>query len=319
MMRENSAHIKRIAIVGTGHVGATCAYALLLRGLFNEMVLVSKNNARAEGEAMDLNHGMLFAHPARIWAGDFSDCAQAEVVIIAAGVAQNPGESRMDLLKNNAALMEQIIPQITAYNRDAILIIVTNPVDVMTQLAWKISGFPSSHVIGSGTVLDSARLRYLLSQELHVEPRSVHAYVIGEHGDSQVVVWSLANVAGMRLEEYGKQNGGSLDATIKEQVTELTRNAAYDVIQRKGATYYAIAAGVSRIVEAIINDENSVLTVSGLVEGLYELDEVSLSLPRVINRQGIFNTFELPLNPVELGGLKNSAQKIREAYTMLGY
>lgn len=318
-MIKNPSQSKRIAIIGAGHVGSTCAYALLLRGLFTEMVLVSKNRERAEGEAMDLNHGMLFARPARIWAGDYSDCAEAEIIIIAAGVAQVPGENRMDLLRRNADLMEEIIPQITEYNRDAILIIVTNPVDVMTQLAGKLSGFPSSRVIGSGTVLDSARLRYLLSQHLHVEPRCVHAFVIGEHGDSQVVVWSLANVAGIRLDEYGKQNGGNLDAAVKKQITELTRRAAYDVIQKKGATYYAIAAGVSRIVEAIMHDENSVLTVSSLVEGIYELDAVSMSLPRVINRYGVYRTFDLPLNPVELGGLQKSAQKIREAFAALGY
>jgi len=343
-MDGDSLHPVRVAVVGAGHVGATCAYALLLRGIVSEIVLITRNREHAEGEAMDLNHGLLFAHPARIWAGDFNDCAQAEIVVIAAGAAQEPGENRLDLLKRNAALIEEIIPQIAQSNPHALLILVTNPVDVMTHIARKISGFPASRVIGSGTVLDSARLRYLLSQQLQVEPRSVHAFVIGEHGDSQVVVWSLANVAGIRLDDYGHHNvggihaagiyaagihagdiqaGGAPAAGISEarkvEIAELTRRAAYEVIQRKGSTYYAIAAGVCRIVEAITRDEHSVLTVSSLVENLYGLQNVSLSLPRVVNRRGVTQTLVLPLNPLEQAALEKSAHTIQEAITSLGY
>ncbi|HSF80275.1 MAG TPA: L-lactate dehydrogenase [Anaerolineales bacterium] len=318
-MEANIRHPVRVAVVGAGQVGATCAYTLLLRGIVSEIVLITKNHDHAEGEAMDLNHGMLFARPARIWAGDFDDCVSADIVVLAAGAAQSPGETRMDLLKRNAALIEDILPKAIKHNQDAILVLVTNPVDVMTHIAREISGFPPERVIGSGTVLDTARLRYLLSQRLHVEPRSVHAFVIGEHGDTQVVVWSLANVAGIRLDDYDRRNGRAINAKTKTDIAELTRNAAYEVIRRKGATYYAIAAGVSRIVEAITRDENSVLTVSSLVEGHYGLSGVSLSLPRVVNQRGVAHTLELPLNRMEQAALEKSALTIKAAITSLGY
>lgn len=316
-MKIRTSHPMRVAIIGAGHVGSTCAYALLLRGLASEIVLINLNRQRAEGEAMDLNHGMLFARPVRVWAGDFADCEGADIVVLAAGVAQDPGETRLDLLKRNTQVFQQIIPQIVKYTGDAILIVVTNPVDVLTQVAWRVSGLPARQVIGSGTILDTARFRYLLSQHFHVEPRSVHAFIIGEHGDSQVPVWSLANIAGIRLEDFGHLNGSVMNADIKATIAHDTQRAAYEIIQRKGATYYAIAAGLVRIIEAIVRNENSVLTISSLVRGTYHLNDVCLSLPSVVNQQGVSRVLELPLAAEERLALNKSAQVVRAAIESL--
>lgn len=318
-MGDKSRNPLRVAIIGTGRVGSSCAYALLLRGLVSEIVLINKHRERAVGEAMDLNHGMLFARPARVWAGDFADCAGADIVVLAAGVSQRPGETRMDLLKRNAAIFEDFASRVVKYTRDAILVVVTNPVDVLTHIARRQTDLPASQVIGSGTVLDTARFRYLLSQRFHVEPRSVHAFVIGEHGDSQVAVWSSANIAGIKLDEYSRLNGGALDEAGKDEITRQTRNAAYEIIRCKGSTYYAIAASLVRIIEAIVRDENSVLTVSSLIQGTYGLKEVCLSLPSIINRQGISHMLELPLELEEQSALELSAQAIRVGIKSLGY
>jgi len=316
-MLDVNQQLTRIAIIGAGHVGATCAYALQLRGLASEIVLINAHRERAEGEAMDLNHGSLFARPVRVWAGDYSDCKDADVVVLAAGVAQNPGETRLELLKRNAAIFQQMVPQVVQHTRDAILIVVANPVDVLTYVTWKTSGLPAQQVIGSGTILDTARFRYLLSQYFGVEPRSIHAFILGEHGDSQVPVWSLANIAGIRLNEYGRQNGKQLNVRTRNEIALNTRRAAYEIISRKGATYYAIAAGLVRIIEAIVRDENSVLTVSSLAQGLFGLDNVCISLPSIINRQGVANTLKLPLSPKEQIDLGKSARLIREAIDSL--
>lgn len=310
---------KRIAIIGSGHVGSTCAYALLLRGLASEIVLINLNHDRAEGEAMDLNHSMLFAHPVRVWAGDYADCEGADIVVLAAGVAQEPGEKRLDLLKRNTQIFQQIIPQVVRYTSNSILIVVTNPVDVLTQVAWRVSGLPTTQVIGSGTILDTARFRYLLSQHFRVEPRSIHAFIIGEHGDSQVPVWSLANIAGIRLEDFGCLNGNALNDDIKEAIARDTRRAAYEIIQRKGATYYAIAAGLVRIIEAIVRNENSVLTVSSLVRGTYQLNDVCISLPSVVNQRGIARVLELSLAAEERLALDKSVQVVRAAIESLEF
>ncbi len=303
----------RVAIVGAGNVGATCAYALLLNGLASEIVLLDVNRGRAEGEAMDLNHAMPFSRPARVWAGDYSDCRDANIVILAAGANQNPGETRLDLLKRNAGVFREIVPRIAAHTRDAILLVATNPVDVLTYLTRQVSDLPSVQVIGSGTILDTARFRYLLSQHFGVDPRSVHAFILGEHGDSEVPAWSLANIAGMRLDDFCRLNGCSLTQETKDDIFKNVRGAAYEIIQRKGATYYAIAAGLVRIIEAIVRDESSVLTVSSMVQGKYALANVCTSLPCVINRNGIARILELPLDEWERRALKNSADVIRQA------
>ncbi len=316
-METMEQHPVRVAIVGTGNVGATTAYALLLTGAAAEIILIDGNRERAEGEAMDLNHGMPYMHPARVVAGDYDACAGADIVIITAGVAGRPDESRLDLLARNAAVFKEIVPQIVRYARNAILLVATNPVDVMTDVTWKVSGLPAARVIGSGTILDSARFRFLLGRQFGVEPRSVHAYIIGEHGDSQVPVWSLANIAGMNLDDFCRLNGCGLDPETKIEIAKNTRVAAYEIIRRKRATYYAIAAGLGRIIEAIMHTQDSVLTVSSLVQGMYGLQDVCLSLPTVVNRQGISRVLELPLDEGERSALTKSAQVIHDAISSL--
>ncbi len=307
----------RVAIVGAGHVGATFAYALLLSGLATEIVLIDINRDRAEGEAMDLNHTVPFAHPTRIWAGDYADCAGAIVTVIAAGAAQKPGETRLDLVRKNAAIFRQIVPQVVRHNPDGILLIATNPVDVLTYVTWKLSGLPAQRVLGSGTILDTARFRYLLSQHFGVDPRSVHAYIIGEHGDSEVPVWSLANIAGMRLPAFCAAHGLTYDRAAMEEIFRQTRDAAYHIIERKGATYYAVAAGLMRIVEAILRDQSTVLSVSSLIEDYYGIRDVCFSLPTVVDRGGVEQVLRLDLAPEEIEGLRRSARVLKTTLDQL--
>jgi L-lactate dehydrogenase len=302
----------RIAIVGAGNVGATFAYALLLSGLAGEIVLVDANRARAEGEAMDLNHAVPFAHPTRIWAGGYDDCGGAAVTVLAAGVGQKPGQSRLDCIRKNATIWREIVPAIAHHNPEGILLVATNPVDVLTYAAWKLSGLPRARVLGSGTILDTARFRFLLSQHFGVDARSVHAYIIGEHGDSEVPVWSLANIAGMRLPDYCRAQGLSYDREQMQTIFESTRDAAYRIIERKGATYYAVAAGLMRITQAILRHQNTVLSVSSLIDNHYGIREVCLSLPSVIDRGGIGNVLRLELEEAEIKSLQHSARLLQE-------
>ena len=297
----------RIAIVGTGFVGASFAYALLFRGLAAEIVLIDVNRAKAEGEAMDLNHAVPFTHSTRIWAGDYSDCAGAAVTVITAGAAQKPGETRLDLVRKNAAVFASIVPQVVKHNPDGIILVATNPVDVLSYLTWKLSGLPSERVIGSGTILDTARFRYLLSEHFGVDARSVHGFVIGEHGDSEVPVWSLTNIAGMRLPEYTLHNNADRSPETMNSIFGQTRDAAYQIIERKGATYYAIGAGLMRITEAIMRDQSTVLSVSSLMKGEYGIEGVFLSLPTVLHRGGVERVIRLELSPEEERALKDSA------------
>jgi L-lactate dehydrogenase len=307
----------RVAVVGLGNVGATLGYALLFSGLAAEIVLIDSNRAKAEGEAMDLNHAVPFAEPTRIWAGDYADCAGAAVVVLAAGAGQNPGETRLDLVHRNAAIFSEVMPRIVEHNRDCILLIATNPVDVLTFRTLQLTGFPPERVIGSGTILDTARFRYLLSQHFGVDPRSVHAFIIGEHGDSEVPVWSLANIAGMRLEDFFRSRGQATDWPALEKIFQHTRDAAYEIIARKHATYYGVAAGLMRIIEAILRDQNTVLSVSSLIRGEYGMRDVCLSLPTIVNRSGIFQVLHLNLSPEEEGKLQKSAAVLRETIAKL--
>lgn len=308
----------RVAIVGAGNVGATFAYSLLLSGLASEIVLIDANHAKAEGEAMDLNHAMPLGRPARIWAGDYEDTAGAIITVITAGSAQRPGETRLDLVQRNTEIFKQIIPKIVENNPNGILLIATNPVDILTYVAFKISGFRRNHVIGSGTVLDTARFRYLLSQHFDVDPRSVHAHIIGEHGDSEVPVWSLANIAGMRLPQYCAVNElGCADETLNA-IFEQTRDAAYHIIERKGATYYGIASGLTRICEAIIRDQGTVLSVSSyLDEPYYGIEDVCLSLPTIVDLDGVERIIRLDLNEEEVVGLQKSAGVLKNIISQL--
>jgi L-lactate dehydrogenase len=297
----------RVAVVGVGNVGATFAYALLLSGLSSEIVLIDANRAKAEGEAMDLNHTVPFTHPTRIWAGDYADCSGAAVTVLAAGASQKPGETRLDLIKKNAVIWRAIIPEVVKHNPTGILLIATNPVDVLTYAAGKLSGLAAGRVIGSGTVLDTSRFRYLLSQHFGVDARSVHAYIIGEHGDSEVPVWSLANIAGMHLPEFCKAQTLSYDAHAMEEIFLQTRDAAYRIIERKGATYYAVAAGLMRITQAILRNQSTVLSVSSLIHDYYGIGNVCFSLPTVIDRGGVEKVLRLELSPEEIEKLRHSA------------
>ena len=300
-----------MAIVGVGNVGATFAYTLLLSGLAPEIVLIDVNRQRAEGEAMDLVHGVPFAPAARVWSGDYADCAGAAVTVITAGAAQRPGETRLELSKRNTAIFRQIVPAVAQANPDGIIVVATNPVDVLTYETWRMSGLPPERVIGSGTILDTARFRYLLSEHFGVDPRSVHAYIIGEHGDSEVPVWSLANIAGMRLPAFCASQGRAYEPAAMEEIFRQTRDAAYEIIERKGATYYAIGAGLLRLVEAIVRDQRTVLSVSSRITGYYGLDDVAFSLPTVIDRRGVVQPLRLELDEEELAGLRRSAAILR--------
>jgi L-lactate dehydrogenase len=308
----------RVVVVGAGHVGATFAYALQFRGLVAEIVLIDANHARAEGEAMDINHAEPFTNPTRVWAGNYDDCAGAAIVVLAAGAGQRPGETRLDLVKKNADIFAKIIPEVVRRNPDGILLIATNPVDVLTQVSQKLSGLPVNRVIGSGTILDTARFRHLLGKHFGVEARSIHAYIIGEHGDSEVPVWSLANIAGLRLADYAELNGISHDQAALDDIFRRTRDAAYHIIERKGATYFAVAAGLMRIVEAILRDQRTVLSVSSLITDYYGVDNLCLSLPAVVGRNGIERVLRLHLNETEERALRHSAEVLKKTAATIG-
>jgi L-lactate dehydrogenase len=306
----------RVAVVGMGNVGSTFAYALLLSGLAAEIVLIDSNRAKAEGEAMDLSHTVPFAHPTRIWAGDYTDCAGAAITVLA-GAGQKPGQSRLDCIQNNAGIWRMIVPEIARHNPQGIILVATNPVDVLTYAAWKLSRLPAARLMGSGTILDTARFRFLLSQHFGVDARSVHAYIIGEHGDSEVPVWSLANIAGMRLQDYCRAQGLPYQADEMEKIFISTRDAAYRIIERKGATYYAVAAGLMRITQAILRHQNTVLSVSSLIDDYCGIHDLCLSLPTVVNRNGIEKVLRLELSEVERGQLLHSADVLRKTIASL--
>lgn len=305
-------------MVGVGNVGATFAYALLLSGLASEIVLIDANRAKAEGEAMDLNHTVPFAYPTRVWAGDYSDCAGATVTVLAAGSNQKPGETRLELIKRNVSIWRSIVSEVAKHNPEGILLVATNPVDILTYTAWKLSGLPSERVIGSGTLLDTSRFRYLLSQHFGVDARSVHAFIIGEHGDSEVPVWSSANIAGMRLPQFCEAQGIAYDRQAMENIFLQTRDAAYRIIERKGATYYAVAAGLMRITQAILRDQSTVLSISSLIHDYHGLTDVCFSLPTVVDRGGVEQVLRLALDKEEIEKLCHSAAVLKKTIQSLG-
>ncbi|MFZ5633811.1 MAG: L-lactate dehydrogenase [Bacillota bacterium] len=302
---------RKIAVVGAGSVGSASAYALMISGLVSEMALVDIDKKRAEGEAMDLAHGASFVSPINIYAGDYDDCHDADIIIFSAGANQKPGETRLDLIQKNLKVLRETLPLIIRPGGDAILLMVSNPVDVLTYAALRITGLPPNRVMGSGTVLDSSRFRFLISEKCRVEARNIHAYVVGEHGDSEVPLWSLANIAGIGVEDFCRMHGEPcLDrAAISDQV----RRAGYEIIERKGATYYAIGLAVRRMCESIIRDENSILTVSGLIDGEYGIHDVCLSLPSMVNRAGRVRTLAVPLSEEEERALRHSANVLKES------
>lgn len=305
------ADMRKCGIIGTGNVGAASAYTLAVSGLFSEVLLLDADMHRAEGEAADIAHGAALRRPCRVHAGGYADFADCGLVILAAGTNQRPGETREALLGRNRAILQSILEQLTAVNRDAVLLVVSNPVDVLTGYTLELSGFPAERVIGSGTVLDTARIKCLLGEKLGVDSRNVHAFMLGEHGDSEVAVWSSANISGADLDDFclaaGIADPESMLASLAREVT----HAAYDIIERKGATYYGIAMAVRRIAEAIIRDEHAVLPVSTLARGAYGIEGVCLGLPAVVGRSGVSRVLDLPLSRDETERLLASAHKLK--------
>ncbi len=311
----------KITVVGAGNVGATTAYTLMISGLVSEIVLIDINKDKAEGDAMDMNHGVSFVSPVRIVAGSYSDIKGSDMVIITAGASQREGERRTDLLKRNADIFKDIIDNILRYCMDdTILMVVTNPVDILTYVTCKMSGFSKNNVIGSGTVLDTSRLKYLIGERVKIDARNVHTYIIGEHGDSEVAAWSVTSVAGMDVEEYCQGGGdcNSLDI-CRDEFYNRTKNAAYEIINKKGSTYYAIALAVKRIVECIIGDENSILTVSSMFEGEYGISDVCLSVPTVVGAGGAERIIEIDFSEEELRGLRESADTLKGLAREIGF
>lgn len=299
--------MNKVSIIGSGFVGATTAYTLALSGTANEIVIVDINREKAEGDALDIGHAVPLIQPVDVYAGDYSDIKGSDVVIIAAGANSKPGENRLDLTSRNTAVFKSIVPNLLKENDRAIYLIVTNPVDILTYITKRISGLPSKRVIGSGTVLDSSRLRYLLSRHLSVDPRNVHGYIIGEHGDSELAAWSITNIAGTLIDDYCTLSGKKCDKQFKEQSARTVKESAYKIIEKKGATYYGVATAVRRIVECILRDEMSILTVSSTLEGQYGISDVSLSLPSIVGIHGIEQILELPISGEEVSKLRESA------------
>lgn len=303
-------------IVGAGQVGLACAYAMMIQNVLDEMVLVDINQERLIGEVMDLQQGMSFVEPTTIKAGTLADGAGADIVIITAGAAQKPGETRLDLVQKNVEIFKSLIPDIVSHCPEAIVLVVSNPVDVLTYAAWKLSGLPKARVIGSGTVLDSGRFRFLLARHLSIDPRSLHAYIIGEHGDTEVPFWSEANVAGTPL-YYDDMPAN--ERQILDDIFQQTKNAAYEIISRKGYTNYAVGLAVAQIVQAIIRDQNRVLSVSCIMDEICGVKDVCLSLPAVVGRMGVSRRLNLSLNDLERDKLQASAQTLRDVIDQIQF
>ena len=305
-------NMQKVAVIGCGFVGATSAFSLIQTGLFSEMVLIDANVKKAEGEAMDLSHGSAYLTPMNIYAGTYDDIVDAGIIVITAGANQKPDETRLDLVKKNVQIFKSIIPEIKKRNCEGILLIVSNPVDILTEVALKLSGFPSNRVIGSGTVLDTARLKYVLGKHLQVDPRDIHAYIIGEHGDSELVVWSGAQVAGIHINHFCELRGHFNHEEAMERLAQEVRDSAYEIIERKGATYYGVAVAVKRIATAIVKDEHAVLPVSSLMQGEFGLNDLCLSIPTVIGQNGVEKVVDIYLNNDENDKLQSSARALKE-------
>lgn len=305
--------IKKVAIIGVGNVGASIAFNLLDTALFSEIVLIDISKDKAEGEAMDLSHGVPYAEsPINIYAGDYDDIKDAAVVILTSGAAQKPGETRLDLINKNVRILRSILSEIKRVQIEGILLIVANPVDVLTHFAYKESGLPKNRVFGSGTVLDTARLKYLISQEFKIDSRNVHAIIIGEHGDSELAVHSITNISSVPICDYMKIRNFEGGYGRLEEIAKEVREAAYSIIAKKGSTYYGIAVAVGKICAAIVNDQHSMLPVSVYLEGEYDLNDITLSVPAIVGRDGIEHVLEIPLSVSEKRQLRRSAEQLAE-------
>ena len=310
-MSKKKLDSRKCAMIGCGFVGSASVYALMQSGLFSDIVLIDANKDKAEGEALDISHGIPFAKPVEIIAGDYPDISDASIVIITAGAAQKPGETRLDLVKKNVGIFKSIIPEVVKYNKDCTLLIVANPVDVLTYAALKLSGFPKERVIGSGTVLDTARFKYLLGEHLDLDSRSIHAFIIGEHGDSEIAAWSSANVSGVPIHKVCEMRGFTDHDHETRRLAEQVKNAAYEIIDKKGATYYGIGMAIKRICEAIIRDERSILPVSTLMTGQFGLSDVCLSMPAIVGEKGVDTLLPIELDDKEMAALKASADTLK--------
>ena len=315
----NCTNVRKVVIIGCGFVGSACAFSIMQSGLFSEMVMIDSDRARAEGEALDINHGVPFAKPINIYAGDYDDIKNASIIIITAGANQKEGETRLDLVKKNISVFKSIIPEIKKRDFNGILLIVSNPVDILTTVALKLSGFPDNRVIGSGTVLDTARLKYELGNYLKVDSRSVHAFIIGEHGDSEIPAWSGVNISGVPLEKFCEMRRYCGDHTeAMRRIADSVKNSAYEIINKKKATYYGVAMAVKRICEAIVRDEKSILPISSLMQGEYGIEGVSLSMPAIVGKDGFEKHVPIQLNEQEILNLKKSAQTLKEVLNQNG-
>lgn len=309
----NCSKVRKVVIIGCGFVGAACAFSIMQSGLFSEMVLIDADRAKAEGEALDISHGVPFAKPMKIYAGGYDDIKTASLVVVTAGANQKEGETRLDLVKKNISIFKSIIPEIKKQKYNGILLIVANPVDILTTVAMKLSGLPENKVLGSGTVLDTARLKYELGEHLNVDSRSVHAFIIGEHGDSEIAAWSGVNISGVPLNKFCEMRGycGDHEEAMKK-IAEDVKNSAYEIISKKRATYYGIAMSVKRICEAIIRDEKSILPVSSMMHGEYGIEGISLSMPAIVGKDGVETLVPIQLNEQEISALQKSAKTLEE-------
>lgn len=309
---EKQINIRKAAVIGCGFVGSATAFTLMQSRLFTELVLLDANFDKADGEAKDIAHGIPFAGQMKIYAGNYDDIADAAIIIVTAGANQKPEETRLDLVHKNVAVYQSIIPEIARRGFGGILLVVSNPVDILTYAAVKIGGFPEHKVIGSGTVLDTARLKYTLSEHLRVDSRSIHSFIIGEHGDSEIAAWSSTNVSGIPLDDFCEMRGHFNHEEAMDEIAERVKDSAYEIISKKQATYYGIAMAVKRICECIIKDEKSILPISSIQHGNYGIEGIALSMPTVVGKEGVETHVPIALNEEETGLLKRSADTLRE-------
>jgi L-lactate dehydrogenase len=302
----------KVGLVGTGMVGASFSYSLVQSGLANELVLIDADAARAEGEAMDLNHGLPFVGPMKIVAGGYELLAGSDLVVITAGANQRPGQTRLDLLRHNAGVIRDIVPRVVEASPESVILVASNPVDILTQIAAETADLPPGHVLGSGTILDTARFRYMLGEHYRVNPRSVHAYVVAEHGDSAVPVWSMANIAGVPLSNIPHGAGAESERAALDGIFVRTRDAAYEIIQRKKSTYYAIGLGLRTIVEAVLRDQRTILTVSTPMHGRFGVRGTALSLPTLVGHGGAETVLDIPMSADEVSAFRRSGELLEE-------
>lgn len=316
----------KVSIIGCGNVGVRYAYSMIIKGIARELVLIDSNKRKAEGEAMDLSHGAPFVSPVNVYAGDYPDIADSDLVVITAGRGQKPGETRIDLVKGNAEIFKSIIPEVVKYAPKAIILIASNPVDILSYIAYKISGKSASEVIGSGTVLDSARLRYAIGRHCNVDVRNVHASIFGEHGDSEFPLWSSAMIGRVLFSKYCANCTNACNdvccskhETVREKIFEEVRDSAYEIIERKGETSYGIGLALARISKAILRDQNSILSVSSLLTDYYGVSDLYLSVPTIINKSGVRQTLKLDFNEEELNAFKKSAEQVKKVIRESGF